>query len=243
MKIDFQKKTALVTGAASGIGREIAKTLAESNASVIGMDMSREGLDALEKEIDCRTIQVDVLDTDATKAAIAQAGDIELLVNCAGITILEPFLETTVEAFDKVLGVNLRGVMVVAQAVARGMVERGKGGAIVNISSQASMVALAEHTSYCVAKGGVDQLTRVMALELGPHNIRVNAVNPTVTKTDMAKLAWSDPAKSGPMLAKIPLGKFAQPSDVAHAVAYLLSDQADMIHGAMLPIDGGFLAT
>jgi len=243
MKIDFQKKTALVTGAASGIGREIAKTLAESNASVIGMDMSREGLDALEKEIDCRTIQVDVLDTDATKAAIAQAGDIELLVNCAGITILEPFLETTVEAFDKVLGVNLRGVMVVAQAVARGMVERGKGGAIVNISSQASMVALAEHTSYCVAKGGVDQLTRVMALELGPHNIRVNAVNPTVTMTDMAKLAWSDPAKSGPMLAKIPLGKFAQPSDVAHAVAYLLSDQADMIHGAMLPIDGGFLAT
>jgi len=105
------------------------------------------------------------------------------------------------------------------------------------------MVALDEHTSYCVAKGGVDQLTRMMALELGPHNIRVNAVNPTVTMTDMAKLAWSDPAKSGPMLAKIPLGKFAQPSDVAHAVAYLLSDQADMIHGAMIPIDGGFLAT
>ena len=243
MKIDFQKKTALVTGAASGIGREIARTLAESNASVIGMDMSREGLDSLEKEIGCRTIQADVLDTDATKAAIAEAGDIELLVNSAGITILEPFLETTVEAFDKVLGVNLRGMMVVAQAVAKGMVERGKGGAIVNISSQASMVALAEHTSYCVAKGGVDQLTRVMALELGPHNIRVNAVNPTVTMTDMAKLAWSDPAKSGPMLAKIPLGKFAQPSDVAHTVAYLLSDQADMIHGAMIPIDGGFLAT
>ena len=243
MKIDFQKKTALVTGAASGIGREIAKTLAQCNASVIGMDMSREGLDSLEKEIGCRTIQADVLDTEATKAVIAEAGDIELLVNSAGITILEPFLETTVEAFDKVLGVNLRGMMVVAQAVAKGMVKRGNGGAIVNISSQASMVALDEHTSYCVAKGGVDQLTRMMALELGPHNIRVNAVNPTVTMTDMAKLAWSDPAKSGPMLAKIPLGKFAQPSDVAHTVAYLLSDQADMVHGAMIPIDGGFLAT
>ena len=126
---------------------------------------------------------------------------------------------------------------------AQGMVKRGEGGAIVNVSSQASMVALAEHTSYCVSKGGVDQLTRVMALELGPHNIRVNAVNPTVTLTDMAKLAWSDPAKSGPMLAKIPLGKFAQPGDVANTVAYLLSDQADMIHGAMIPIDGGFLAT
>ena len=141
------------------------------------------------------------------------------------------------------LGVNLRAGMVVAQAVAKGMVARGNGGAIVNISSQASMCALAEHTSYCVSKGGVDQLTRVMALELGPHNIRVNAVNPTVTMTDMAVLAWSDPAKRDPMLAKIPLGKFAQPSDVAHTVAYLLSDQADMIHGAMIPIDGGFLAT
>ena len=243
MQIDFKKKTALVTGAASGIGLQIARTLAACNADVIGVDISPEGLDALKKEIGCRTIQADVLDTDAAKAAIAQAGDIHLLVNCAGITILEPFLETTVEAFDKVLGVNLRGMMVVAQAVAKGMVKRGQGGAIVNISSQASMVALAEHTSYCVSKGGVDQLTRVMALELGPHNIRVNAVNPTVTLTDMGKLAWSDPAKSGPMLAKIPLGKFAEPSDVANTVAYLLSDQADMIHGAMIPIDGGFLAT
>ena len=243
MKIDFNQKRALVTGAGSGIGYEIARTLAGCNARVVAVDVSTEGLAKIKGEIDCETIAVDLLDAEATKAAIAGAGEIELLVNCAGITILEPFLETTVEAFDKVLGVNLRAGMVVAQAVAKGMVARGNGGAIVNISSQASMVALAEHTSYCVSKGGVDQLTRVMALELGPHNIRVNAVNPTVTLTDMAVQAWSDPAKRDPMLAKIPLGKFAQPSDVAHTVAYLLSDQADMIHGAMIPIDGGFLAT
>ena len=243
MRIDFNQKRALVTGAASGIGREIARTLAASNARIVAVDVSPEGLEGLKGEIDCQTIQVDLLDAEATKAAIAKAGDIDLLVNCAGITILEPFLETTIDAFDKVLSVNLRATMIVAQAVAKGMVARGQGGAIVNVSSQASMVALADHTSYCVSKGGVDQLTRVMALELGPHNIRVNAVNPTVTMTEMAVLAWSDPAKRDPMLAKIPLGKFAQPSDVAHTVVYLLSDQADMIHGAMIPIDGGFLAT
>jgi L-xylulose reductase len=243
MKIDFQNKSALVTGASSGIGREIARTLAGCNARVIAVGRSQERLDSLKSEIDCQTIQVDLLDAEATRTAISAAGEIELLVNCAGITILESFLDTTLEAFDQVLGVNLRASLIVGQIVARGMVARGKGGAIVNMSSQASVVALAEHTSYCASKGAIDQLTRVMALELGPHNIRVNAVNPTVTLTDMAVVAWSDPAKRDPMLAKIPLGKFAQPSDVAHTVAYLLSDYADMIHGAMIPIDGGFLAT
>jgi NAD(P)-dependent dehydrogenase (short-subunit alcohol dehydrogenase family) len=123
------------------------------------------------------------------------------------------------------------------------MIARGQGGAIVNLSSQASQVALADHAAYCASKGALDQLTRVMALELGPHQIRVNAVNPTVTLTSMGALAWGDPAKGDPMKAKIPLGRFALPRDVAHAVAYLLSDQADMIHGVTLPVDGGFLAT
>jgi NAD(P)-dependent dehydrogenase (short-subunit alcohol dehydrogenase family) len=104
------------------------------------------------------------------------------------------------------------------------------------------LVALADHAAYCASKGALDQLTRVMALELGPHQIRVNAVNPTVTLTAMGAMAWGDPAKGDPMRAKIPLGRFAQPRDVAHAVAYLLSDHADMIHGATLPIDGGFTA-
>jgi NAD(P)-dependent dehydrogenase (short-subunit alcohol dehydrogenase family) len=89
----------------------------------------------------------------------------------------------------------------------------------------------------------LDQLTRMMALELGPHNIRVNSVHPTVTLTPMGEMAWSDPAKSGPVLARIPLGHFAQPVDVAQAIAYLLGDQARMIHGALLPLDGGFLVS
>ena len=133
--------------------------------------------------------------------------------------------------------------MVLSQVIARNMIERGQGGAIVNLSSQASFRALWDHTSYCTSKGALDQLTRMMALELGQHNIRVNAVNPTVTLTPMGEMAWGDPAKSEPMMARIPLKRFAKPVDVVDAVAYLLSDHAGMIHGATLPVDGGFLTT
>ncbi len=111
-------------------------------------------------------------------------------------------------------------------------------GAIVNLSSTASKVGLADHN--CTSKGAVDNLTRVMAKELGPHNIRVNAVNPTVTLTPMGEMAWGDENKAAPMLARIPLGRFAQPIDVAHGVAFLLSDYASMTHGVTLPINGGF---
>jgi NAD(P)-dependent dehydrogenase (short-subunit alcohol dehydrogenase family) len=139
------------------------------------------------------------------------------------------------------MAVNVRAAMIITQVVAKGMIARGKGGAVVNVSSQASMVALADHTAYCASKGALDQLTRMMALELGKHQIRVNAVAPTVTLTPMGEMAWGDPAKSGPMLKRIPLGRFAKPVHVARVVAYLLSDQADMVHGAVLPVDGGFL--
>jgi len=111
------------------------------------------------------------------------------------------------------------------------------------VSSQASMVALKDHTSYCTSKGGLDQLTRMMALELGPHNIRVNAVNPTVVLTAMGQINWSDPKKSGPMLQKIPMNRFAKTREVSEAIAYLLSDKSSMVNGVMLPVDGGFLAS
>ena len=140
------------------------------------------------------------------------------------------------------MNVNLKAVLFTSQTVAKGMVKRGGGGSIVNVSSQASQAALLDHAVYCASKGGLDQLSRVMALELGPHNIRVNCVNPTVVMTDMGRLGWSDPKKAATMLSKIPLGKFAQVEDVVHAVLFLLSDKAAMINGVMLPVDGGFLA-
>ena len=244
MNIDLSGKRALVTGAGKGIGREIVKVLRACGVTdIVTVSRTKADLDSLSQEVPgCRTIVADLADAAAARDAAEQAGPVDLLVNNAGISIPQTLLDTTVDAFDKTMAVNVRAVLVMTQVIARGMIARGKGGAIVNVSSQASMVGIADHAAYCASKGALDQLTRVMALELGPHQIRVNAVNPTVTLTPMGEMAWGDPKKSGPMLAKIPLGRFAKPHHVAHAVAYLLSDAADMIHGVTLPVDGGFLA-
>ncbi|MDB5332909.1 MAG: 3-oxoacyl-[acyl-carrier protein] reductase [Phycisphaerales bacterium] len=242
MNIAFNGRRALVTGAGKGIGRQICVALAESGARVVALSRTRADLDSLADEIGCETIAADLADAGAAREAAEAAGEIDLLVNNAGISIPQSLLDTSARAFDETMAVNVRAVLLVTQVIARGMIARGRGGAIVNISSQASSVGIADHAAYCASKGALDQLTRVMALELGPHQIRVNAVNPTVTLTPMGEMAWSDPTKRSTMLTKIPLGRFAMPRDVAHAVAYLLSEQADMIHGVMLPVDGGFLA-
>ncbi len=243
MKLDFTGRRALVTGAGKGIGRQIAKTLASHGARVVALSRDPADLASLHEEVDCETLAVDLTDADATRAAAERAGEVDLLVNNAGIAVLQPFLETTPEALDRTMAVNVRAVMVVSQVVAAGMVQRGRGGSIVNVSSIASSIALRDHASYCASKGALDQLTRVMALELGPHGIRVNAVNPTVVMTPMGRRAWEDPAKGAPMLARISLGRFAELEDCADVVCYLLSDAAAMIHGVTLPIDGGFTST
>jgi len=243
MDIRLDGKRALVTGAGKGIGREIVKHLVGCGAAVVAVSRTESDLTSLKSEVACETITADLADADACRRAAEQAGPIDLLVNNAGISIPQPLLQTTVEAFDRTINVNVRAVLLITQTIAKGMISRGRGGAVVNLSSQASMAALVDHAAYCASKGALDMLTKVMALELGPHQIRVNAVNPTVTLTPMGEMAWGDPKKSGPMLAKIPLGRFAKPFHVAQVVAYLLSDQSDMIHGVTLPIDGGFLAT
>lgn len=242
MHIRFDDKRVMITGAGKGIGREIALFMASCGASVVAVSRTAADLISLQQQIGCETIVANLAHADEALQAAQTAGKIDLLVNNAGISIPQSFLETTVEAFDETMAVNVRAAFIISQVIARGMIERGQGGAIVNVSSQSSMIGLADHTAYCASKGALDQLTRVMALELGPHQIRVNSVNPTITLTPMADMAWSDPQKSAPMKSRISLGRFAKPIDVAHAVAYLLSEQADMIHGAIVPIDGGFLA-
>ncbi len=241
MEIRFDGKRALVTGAGKGIGRELVKFLAECGADVVAVSRSQADLDSLKAETPCAIIQADLTNANEAKRAAESAGDIDLLVNNAGISRLAPFLDLSVEAFDETMAVNLRAAFIISQIVARGMVARGRGGAIVNVSSLASSAAIAEHTAYCASKAALDHLTRVMALELGPHQIRVNSVNPTVILTPMGEKVWGDPAKGDPMKAKIPLGRFGYPIHVAQAVAYLLSDQADMITGITMPIDGGYL--
>jgi NAD(P)-dependent dehydrogenase (short-subunit alcohol dehydrogenase family) len=240
-QFDFKQKRVLVTGAGKGIGREIAAMLHRFNAQVVALSRTEKDLQSLQEEIGCETIVAELGDPEAARQAAEEAGKIDLLVNNAAIAILEPFLKTTVEAWDKTMAVNLRAVMIVSQVVAKQMIDRGIAGSIVNVSSMASFQALHNHAAYCASKAGLDQLTAVMAVELGEHRIRVNSVNPTVVLTEMGKRAWSDPAKGGPMLARIPLRRFAECEDVASVVCFLLTEGASMLNGLALRIDGGFL--
>ncbi|RYB04661.1 SDR family oxidoreductase [Lichenibacterium ramalinae] len=237
----FAGRSILVTGAGKGIGRATAKLLAERGATVVALGRASADLDALGAELGCRTIAVDLADAAATRAAARDAMPVDLLVNCAGTTELDSVLDLSVETFDAIMAVNCRAPLIVAQEYARSVLERGAKGAIVNVSSISSFIGFADHAAYCASKGALDALTRVMANELGRRGIRVNGVHPVVTLTPMAEKAWSDPAKAGPMLSRIPLGRFVQPVEVATAIAYLLSDDAAMVNGIDLPVDGGFL--
>jgi NAD(P)-dependent dehydrogenase (short-subunit alcohol dehydrogenase family) len=232
---DFSGKRVLVTGAGKGIGRETAQLLTRFGAEVVALGRNAEDL-----AYSAHPLRVDLADVDATRVAIASVLPIDLLVNCAGIVELESVLETSMETFDRTLAINTRAPLLVAQLVARDLLRRGATGAMVNVSSLAAKVATRDHVAYCASKAALDAITQVMALEWGPHGIRVNSVNPIVTLTPMADKAWSDPAKSGPMLARVPLGRFAQPGEIAAAIAFLLSDDAAMIHGTTLTVDGGF---
>lgn len=242
-QIDFKNRRALVTGAGKGIGRDIALMLHRFNAQVIAMSRTQVDLDKLQSEIGCETILADLEDATEARQAAERAGDVDLLVNNAAIAILEPFLETKAESWDATMAVNLRAVLVVSQVVAKRMIERGIAGSIVNISSMSSFQALPDHAAYAASKAGLDQLSKVMAVELGAHGIRVNSINPTVVMTDMGRRAWGEPSKGGPMLARIPLHRFAECEDIASVVCFILSDAAGMLNGLALRVDGGFWAT
>lgn len=236
-------KRILVTGAGKGIGEATARLLTAQGATVIALSRSQDDLDRLQAELGCETITCDLSGLEAAKNAARQALPLDGLVNNAGTTTLEPFLDTSIDAFDHLMTVNTKAALVIAQVAARDMVERGVAGSIVNLSSVAAAIGIADHAAYCASKAALDALTRVMAVELGPHGIRVNAVNPTVTLTPMAVKAWSDPAKADPVKARIPMGRFIEPEEVADVIAFLLGDRASMVAGHSLVVDGGLLIT
>ncbi|XP_015127844.1 L-xylulose reductase [Diachasma alloeum] len=244
MNISFEGKRILVTGAGQGIGRDLALRLSKYKATVIAISRTKKFLDTLKiEDPKIITLTVDLRDWDATRTAVKSILPIDMVVNNAGVATLAPFLQLTKEDFDITMDVNVKAIFNVSQIVAEDMIKRNCAGSIVNISSQASQAAIKDHAVYCASKGAVEMLTKAMALELGPHKIRVNSVNPTVVMTAMGKLGWEDPKKAKDLIDKIPLGRFAEVDEVIDATVYLLSDRSSMITGTALPVDGGFLAT
>ncbi len=243
-------RRAVVTGGSKGIGAECAVVLAKAGADVAIVGREEAGLAETAAGVravgrNCLVIRADMRSAEETMRAadeaLAHFGTVDILVNNAGIARIEPLLELTLEEWDDTQAVNLRAPWLFAKAVAPGMMAQNAG-KIINISSQAGVVAIDGHGAYCASKGGLNMLTKVMAAEWSKHNIQVNAVCPTVILTPLGTAVWGDPAKGGPMLAKIPLGRFGEPHEVADLVLFLASPASDLITGEAILIDGGYTA-
>ncbi len=184
----------------------------------------------------------DVTDSRQVEEAVDFLEQVDILVNNAGTNVPEPFLEVSEDNLDRMLAVNVKGVFLVAQAAARRMVERGEGGSIINISSQMGHVGAPRRTVYCATKHAVEGLTKAMAVELAPHNVRVNSVAPTFVETPMTKPLLEDETLREDTLSRIPLGRLGRVEDVTGAVLFLASPAAGLITGASLLVDGGWTA-
>ena len=235
-------KRALVTGASSGIGAEIARVFTDAGAAVIASGQSRDRLAQLSAETGCETIAADISTCEGCETLIAEAqarGDIDILVNSAGVALVGPVIDYPIADWDRTMAINLRAPFLLAKGLAPKMIA-AKAGKIINISSQTGVIALADHAAYAASKGGLNALTKSLMTELAPHNIQVNAICPTVVMTEMGQEIWSPPEKSGPMIAATPLGRFGEPVEIADMALYLASPASDLVNGAILMIEGGY---
>jgi NAD(P)-dependent dehydrogenase (short-subunit alcohol dehydrogenase family) len=241
-------QVALVTGAGRGIGRDLARVLAACGALVLGGVRDPQ---AAAPEWSAPgggrviPVRLDVTDAPATRAAVDEAvldhGRIDILVNNAGLGANHDAVDVTESDWDEMMAVNLKGVFFTSQAVGRHMIERGYG-RIVNLSSQAGLVGIRRHAVYSASKGGVNMLTKVLALEWAPFGVTVNAVAPTWIYTPGTAERLDDPTFLAQVLANVPVGRVGTTADVAAAVVFLASRAAGLITGAILPVDGGWTA-
>jgi NAD(P)-dependent dehydrogenase (short-subunit alcohol dehydrogenase family) len=249
----LENKVAIVTGGAKGIGFAIAKRFLADGARVVVADINAEGGSRAVEELGAlgaaRFIRCDVGDhaevENLVRSTVETWGSVDVLVNNAGIVHGAEFLDVAEADFDRVLRVNLKGPFLVGQAVARKMVERvkagGPAGAIVNMSSVNAIFAIPNQVPYSISKGGVAQLTRVMALALAPYGIRVNAIGPGSIMTDMLAAVVNDSAARGRLLSRTPLGRIGDPAEIAAVAAFLASEEASYITGQTVYADGGRL--
>jgi NAD(P)-dependent dehydrogenase (short-subunit alcohol dehydrogenase family) len=239
----LQGRTAIITGGAQGIGEACARRLVADGAAVVLADLDDARGTALANELGGTYVHCDVGDKAQVDALVARAlqvhGRIDILVNNAGIFRAAEFLDVTEADFDAVLRVNLKGSFLVGQAVAREMAKAGKG-AIINMSSVNGTLTIPTISSYNVSKGGINQLTRVMALSLADKGVRVNAVAPGTIATELAAKAvlTSDDARAR-IMSRTPMKRLGAPSEIADAVAYLASDASSYVTGEILVVDGG----
>lgn len=238
------RRVAIVTGAAGGMGREIAARLADEGCHVAAMDR-RDSAEA-EALRNGRAISlhiVDVASRDAVEAVVArieaEVGPPSVVVNAAAVISRAPFLELTDEQWDEVMRINLRGTFLVCQVTARAMVRTGVRGRIINISSNSQVMATPRAAHYAATKGGVFSLTRSMAFELAGHGITANVVCPGPVLTDMTRDAFGDPEYRAQRERTVPVGRIGQPADIANVVSLLASESSEFITGATLFVDGG----
>ncbi|MDD5144900.1 MAG: SDR family NAD(P)-dependent oxidoreductase [Candidatus Pacebacteria bacterium] len=250
---DLKDKVAIVTGARRGMGRTHALRLAKEGARVVVSDISQEDCQKVADEIkkaggEAIAVECDVSKKkdvdDMVKKAVGEWGKVDILVNNAGICQFKPFLDLTEEEWDRTIDINLKGYFLCAQAAAKEMAKQ-KSGAIVNVASVAMGqvgVGFATLAHYSASKGGIIGLTETMAVELGPLNIRVNAVAPGAIETPMVDPLKQDPKTMEGVLARVPLHRMGKPEEVSNLVAFLASEQSSYMTGSTVVVDGGWLS-
>jgi NAD(P)-dependent dehydrogenase (short-subunit alcohol dehydrogenase family) len=243
-KQNFAGKNVVITGGASGIGRAIAEAFSGQDASVAILDLNLDLAREVSSKLGSNSIAVacDVSKIESINQAVSHViqnfGKIDILVNSAGIAALNPAEKVTQSEWDKTLSINLTGTFFMSQRVGIEMLKENNG-SIINLASQAASVALTDHVAYCASKFGVLGVTKVLASEWGGRGITVNSVSPTVVLTELGKKAWA--GEKGDALKKlIPTGRFAEPEEIAASVLFLASEDARMINGADLLVDGGY---
>ena len=240
-------KRALVTGASSGIGLACATALAEHGAEVTLAARRADKLTEIASEVTAKgwtatALEMDVTDVAATAEAVAKHGPFDILLNSAGLARHSKATETTVEDFDAVMNLNLRGAYFLTQAAAKGLLAAGRKGSLINISSQMGHVGGIDRAVYCASKFAIEGFTKAMALEFGKVGIRVNTICPTFILTELTQSTFDDPAKRAWVLDKIKLGRPGEVEDIMGAALYLASDASSLVTGTAMVIDGGWTA-